>query len=92
MFFEPIRYFIKSEIKKLNTISAKADSLPFCERGNFLPVNHELSYRIDDILHGKVPNDITGTFLKNGPNAQFPNETKSYHWVQGDGMIHGFSI
>ena len=79
-------------MRKLNKIGAKADVLPFCERGNFLPVSHELSYSIKDILHGQVPSDITGTFLKNGPNPQFPNETQSYNWVQGDGMIHGFSI
>lgn len=60
MLFEPVKYFIGQEIKRLNEMQAK---LPFCERGNFLPVAHEVSYDIKAITHGSVPKDISGVYM-----------------------------
>lgn len=89
MLFEPVTYFIKQEIKRLNEMQP---ALPFCERGNFLPITYEQSYDIKTCLYGAVPKDITGVYLQNGPNAQFPSELSGYNWFQGDGMIHALSI
>lgn len=42
--------------------------VPFFLRGNYAPVEHEASYKVLNIVEGKVPTDINGTFLKNGSN------------------------
>jgi len=42
----------------------------FFERGNFIAVKDEVTYEITkkDIAHGNIPKDISGVYLKNGPN------------------------
>jgi carotenoid cleavage dioxygenase len=62
---------------------------PFLE-GNFAPVHSEI---IDDELTviGSLPSDLSGMFVRNGPNPQFP-PIGQYHWFDGDGMLHGVRI
>jgi len=43
-------------------------------------------------VSGKVPVDIRGAFVKNGPNNQFSSELGRSHWFEGDGMLHAISI
>jgi carotenoid cleavage dioxygenase len=58
--------------------------------GNFAPWNSEDS--LDNLeIEGKLPSDLQGTLLRNGPNPQFM-PTGDYHWFQGDGMIHAIRI
>ena len=40
---------------------------------------------------GKLPRDLDGEFVRNGPN---PSTTPAglYHWFDGDGMLHGNEI
>ncbi len=37
---------------------------------------------------GKLPDDLRGRYLRNGPNPRNPND----HWFTGDGMVHGVRI
>ncbi|MFG0333112.1 MAG: carotenoid oxygenase family protein [Maioricimonas sp. JB049] len=53
---------------------------------NFAPVHEEITSQALPI-RGKLPADLNGMFLRNGPNPQFP-PVGNYHWFDGDGMIH----
>lgn len=40
-----------------------------------------------EVIEGKVPEDLSGVYVRNGSNARF--ESKGlYHWFDGDGMLH----
>jgi carotenoid cleavage dioxygenase-like enzyme len=58
--------------------------------GNWAPVHDEL-----DVGHlavvGELPEDLAGTFLRIGPNAQFPPIGR-YHFFDGDGMVHAVRV
>lgn len=40
---------------------------------------------------GEIPIDISGAYVQNNPNPQFPPQGM-YHWFDGDGMIHGVQL
>ncbi|MBU2705864.1 carotenoid oxygenase family protein [Zooshikella marina] len=40
-------------------------------------------------IFGQIPDDLAGVYLRNGPNPKF-NPAGTYHWFDGDGMVHGF--
>lgn len=44
----------------------------------------------DKISYGSVPTDVSGSYVKNGPNPVWDNPDN--HWFDGDGMIHAFSF
>jgi carotenoid cleavage dioxygenase-like enzyme len=67
----------------------KKVSSPFLE-GNFAPWRSEDN--IDHLkIEGKIPDDLNGVLLRNGPNPQF-DPTGLYHWFEGDGMLHAIRI
>jgi carotenoid cleavage dioxygenase len=53
--------------------------------GNYAPVTEELE-AADLPVQGKLPPQLRGAFLRNGPNPLFP--PTPYHWFDGDGMVH----
>lgn len=58
--------------------------------GNFAPVQDEIT--ADELtVIGELPADLSGMFVRNGPNPQFP-PIGHYHWFDGDGMLHGVQI
>ena len=58
--------------------------------GVFAPVRQELA--ADDLpVIGRLPADLDGMFVRNGPNPQFTPRAK-YHLFDGDGMLHGVTI
>jgi carotenoid cleavage dioxygenase len=57
---------------------------------NFAPVSQEISAQELTVI-GKLPPQLEGTFLRNGPNPQF-QPPGLYHWFDGDGMLHAVSI
>jgi hypothetical protein len=59
---------------------------------NFGPIKRQQNYRVANITHGKVPTDINGIYLRNGPDAKYIPENKSHHWFDGDAMIHALRI
>ena len=64
-----------------------ASASPFV-RGGFAPVHSEKDGAVLEVL-GRIPGDVRGVYVKNGPNAQFPPEPGTpYHWFDGDGMVH----
>lgn len=62
---------------------------PFLE-GNFAPIRKEITADNLQII-GELPLDLSGMFLRNGPNPQF-EPIGHYHWFDGDGLLHGVRI
>lgn len=62
---------------------------PYLE-GNFAPVQDELETNTLRVI-GQLPPDLSGMFVRNGPNPQF-SPIGRYHWFDGDGMLHGVRI
>lgn len=59
-------------------------------KGNFSPVQAEIT--ADDLpVIGELPPDLSGMFVRNGPNPQVPTLGR-YNWIDGDGMLHGIQI
>jgi carotenoid cleavage dioxygenase len=56
--------------------------------GNYAPVAEELTAH-DLPVTGRIPEQLTGWYLRNGPN---PQDAASRHWFSGDGMIHGVRL
>ncbi|MFE1170956.1 carotenoid oxygenase family protein [Streptomyces sp. NPDC058773] len=56
--------------------------------GNFAPVTDELT-AYDLPVTGAIPPELTGWFLRNGPN---PQDAATPHWFFGDGMVHGLRL
>jgi carotenoid cleavage dioxygenase len=59
-------------------------------QGNWGPVHDELD-AADLKVTGELPRDLAGTFLRIGPNTQFPPIGR-YHYFDGDGMVHAVRI
>jgi len=58
--------------------------------GPFAPVSQEIT--VDGLeVKGELPKDLSGTFVRNGPNPKFTPKGR-YHWFDGDGMVHGVQI
>ena len=59
-------------------------------RGNYSP--WPMEGEIHDLtVEGKIPRELNGTLFRNGPNPQFAPRGR-YHWFDGDGMIHAFTL
>ncbi|KAB8318808.1 9-cis-epoxycarotenoid dioxygenase [Tolypothrix campylonemoides VB511288] len=58
--------------------------------GNFAPVREEITANTLEVI-GELPPDLSGMFVRNGPNPQWTPIGK-YHWFDGDGMLHGVRI
>ena len=59
-------------------------------RGNYAPWPMEGEIH-NLVVEGEIPRDLDGTLFRNGPNPQFAPRGR-YHWFDGDGMIHAFTI
>jgi carotenoid cleavage dioxygenase len=57
---------------------------------NFAPVKQEMTANDLPVI-GELPKELSGMFLRIGPNPQFPPVGR-HHWFDGDGMIHGVQI
>jgi carotenoid cleavage dioxygenase-like enzyme len=72
--------------------------------GSFAPVAEEIT-AFDLPVTGRVPAELSGRYLRNGPNpmglddpaGRWPSATQapsaaSYHWFLGPGMVHGVRL
>jgi carotenoid cleavage dioxygenase len=62
---------------------------PFLQ-GNFAPVREEITAENLKVI-GKLPSEMDGMFVRNGPNPQFA-PLRNYHLFEGDGMLHGVRV
>jgi carotenoid cleavage dioxygenase len=69
-------------------MAAAESELPFHLRGNYAPVQEEVT-AFDLPVTGAIPPELSGLYLRNGPN---PKSGTSAHWFVGDGMVHGVRL
>jgi carotenoid cleavage dioxygenase len=60
---------------------------PIFRTANYAPVHDELT-AFDLPVEGSIPAELTGWYLRNGPNPR----TAAGHWCVGDGMVHGLRL
>ncbi len=65
------------------------DTSRFLE-GSFAPVTEEVS-AFDLPVTGRVPAELNGRYLRNGPNP-LGLDDPNYHWFLGAGMVHGVRL
>lgn len=58
--------------------------------GNWFPVEETSSNELK--ISGELPKELSGLFLRNGPNPKEPINHQNYHPFFGDGMIHGLRL
>jgi carotenoid cleavage dioxygenase len=59
--------------------------------GNYAPVIEEVT--VTDLeVTGTLPEELTGRYLRNGPNPVATPDPSAYHWFVGDGMVHGLRL
>ncbi len=59
--------------------------------GNFAPVTEEVS-AVDLEVTGTLPAELTGRYLRIGPNPRGPLDPADHHWFLGEGMVHGVRL
>ena len=59
--------------------------------GNFAPVHDEVT-AVDLPVTGALPPELTGRFLRIGPNPVTAPDPETYHWFVGEGMVHGIRL
>lgn len=60
-------------------------------RENFAPVQAEVT-AFDLPVIGTLPLELTGRYLRNGPNPIGVPDPAAYHWFTGAGMVHGIRL
>lgn len=56
--------------------------------GPYTPVVTEVTVTDLEVIHGEIPGDLYGAYVRNGPNPVLAPRG-IYHWFDGDGMVHG---
>jgi carotenoid cleavage dioxygenase-like enzyme len=67
--------------------------MPEMERflqGSFAPVKEEVTAH-DLPVTGRLPSELNGRYLRNGPNPMGLDDP-NYHWFVGAGMVHGVRL
>jgi len=59
--------------------------------GDYAPVHNELT-NAPLAVEGQLPTELNGTYLRIGPNPIDSAHPDTYHWFQGDGMVHAVTI
>ena len=65
-------------------------ALPYLS-GNFAPVRDEVTAYDLEVI-GRIPDDLVGRYLRNGPNPVKGPDPAAHHWFIGDGMVHGVRL
>eukprot|EP00775_Hariotina_reticulata_P005364 gene5364-5599_t len=54
---------------------------------------HEYDYKIKEAwVEGSIPNELSGTYFRNGPGMQVSNPRYKRHTFDGDGMVLSFTF
>lgn len=71
--------------------AAEATDLNPYLQGNFAPVTEEVT-AFDLPVTGELPLELTGRYLRNGPNPFADVDGTRHHWFVGAGMVHGLRM
>ncbi len=55
--------------------------------GNFMPIGPEIDADDLPVIAGRIPPELRGSYMRNGPNPEFKPISYAYP-MDGDGMIH----
>lgn len=58
---------------------------------NYAPIEQEIT-AFDLQVIGELPRELSGRYLRNGPNPAAPVDPATHHWFLGDGMVHGIRL
>ena len=72
-------------------VIAGAPSDNFFLDGNFSPIAEERDAEAMEVI-GEIPQDLSGHFLRIGPNPVYIFDEDAYHTFDGDGMIHAIEF
>jgi carotenoid cleavage dioxygenase-like enzyme len=73
------------------TDTARVETGNFFLDGNFAPVDAEIDAQ-DMAIEGAIPTDLSGNFIRVGPNPAYISDVDKYHTFDGDGMIHSIEF
>ncbi len=59
--------------------------------GPYAPLSTEVTEPELEVT-GRVPEELCGRYLRNGPNPLTPPDPATYHWFTGTGMVHGVRL
>ena len=59
--------------------------------GVFAPVTEEVT-AFDLPVTGRIPPELNGRYLRNGPNFIRGLDDSKHHWFLGSGMVHGVRL
>jgi carotenoid cleavage oxygenase len=59
--------------------------------GVYAPVQAEHT-AFDLAVTGRIPDELDGRYLRNGPNPIGPVDPLNHHWFTGNGMVHGVRL
>jgi carotenoid cleavage dioxygenase len=59
--------------------------------GNFAPVDQERTETALEVV-GRLPPELNGRYLRNGPNPAPDVDASTHHWFMGAGMVHGVRL
>ena len=59
--------------------------------GRYAPLADEVT-ATDLPVTGRLPGELEGRYLRNGPNPLGEQDPSTYHWFTGDGMVHGIRL
>ncbi|MDX6740862.1 carotenoid oxygenase family protein [Actinocorallia sp. A-T 12471] len=60
-------------------------------RGPYAPVREEIT-AFDLPVTGRIPQELDGSYLRNGPNPLGLEDASYGHWFNGAGMLHGVRL
>jgi carotenoid cleavage dioxygenase len=58
---------------------------------NYAPVMEQIDETDLEVI-GKIPQDLSGLFVRNGPNPMDHPKPAKHHWFSGQGMLHGVRL
>jgi len=58
---------------------------------NYAPVTEQIDETNLEVI-GQIPQDLSGLFVRNGPNPMNSPKPAKYHWFSGQGMLHGVRL
>ncbi|MEC3996372.1 carotenoid oxygenase family protein [Actinacidiphila sp. DG2A-62] len=70
--------------------AAATNRFPFL-RGAFAPATEEVT-AFDLPVTGRIPRELNGRYLRNGPNVLGLEDPRAHHWMLGQGMVHGVRL
>ena len=60
--------------------------------GIFAPIQDEIDVGPLEVVQGSLPRELTGVYLRNGPNCRFPPLGSYTYPLDGDGMLHAIEL